>query len=113
MCYALWRPVAQTGRRFSMPRHQRRGDGGPSSYASAWARGRYEDAARGDGGQNAARDEQGDDDQQPSTSGSASSFNVKLAMWDLGQCDRKRHARAHVGGARQVRRAAARAELSY
>lgn len=51
--------------------------GGAASFAGSWATGHYaEDICESD-----------DDGAEASTSGKPS---VKLAMWDLGQCDRKR-----------------------
>ena len=65
----------------------KRGGRGASSqtrYAEAWAAGNYTgELGRGD--QEASGD---DDDEGPSTSLPA--LTVKMAMWDLGQCDRKR-----------------------
>lgn len=60
------------------PRRQGGGNGGSRDdhYAEAWATGHYNEGAN----------EAGDD--APQTSGR---FAIKLAMWDLGQCDRYRN----------------------
>lgn len=50
--------------------------------AEAWATGHYEQA---DG-----RDHQGDDDEAGTSGAPRHEMAVKLAMWDLGQCDRQR-----------------------
>lgn len=62
-----------------MPRTQ--GGGGSRvrdkahNYARGWAKGDYHDAG----------DEEGHEEET-----AAEAFPVRLAMWDLGQCDRKR-----------------------
>ena len=76
-----------------MPRPKSGGGGGGGSrrgqgrdapeahdYAHAWAPGDY--AEDGRSGANNVDD--------PASSPSAAPFPIKLAMWDLGQCDRKR-----------------------
>ena len=62
----------------------RRGGGGPAStsqqrYSEAWAQGRYNDEIDGSG-----------DEEEGGGGASSMMLTVKLAMWDLGQCDRKR-----------------------
>jgi hypothetical protein len=68
-----------------MPRHHQQrnggGKGGQGNFATAWAKGDY---SRAEGGGSS-----GDEDEGPGFSGRCS---VPLAMWDLGQCDRKRYA---------------------
>jgi hypothetical protein len=71
-----------------MPRHHQRngaGKGGQGNFATAWAKGNYNQAERAGGSS-------GEEDDGPSFSGRCS---VPLAMWDLGQCDRKRYVFMH------------------
>ncbi|KAG1656226.1 hypothetical protein FOA52_013791 [Chlamydomonas sp. UWO 241] len=59
--------------------------GGALSMADAWATGRYHG-----GGGPADEEGSGSDGDIASTSGGLGPPTTKLAMWDLGQCDRKR-----------------------
>lgn len=85
-----------TPTQIKMPRHhQQRGsrgqgggkgqDEGAHSYAAAWATGKYQDAERG--GEDGEERGSGSEGEHGEAS---KKLSVRLAMWDLGQCDRKR-----------------------